>query len=244
MRKFLLLFMLGCLLQKNSPAQDTNTTQDTTTTFTLRYIVTTLPSQYLFGDYPVKVEYLFRRQSVGIILGYKPATSNGGHLGDKVVPQYVDMNIISNVYNAVTVGLSTKFFFKKKGSAFIEGEVFYRHWWFDDKEYSFSLANAYRFSGIRTERQEVRGGKIVFGITHVSSSTSRIKWVLEPFIGVGLRFKSYHFETRNGTVNDRHYDYYAEDGSWQEEEKVIEEKAIGRLKSITPQAGIRFGIGF
>ena len=204
----------------------------------LRYIITTQPFQNAFLDFPVKVERLFRRQAVGITLGYRPATARGGSISDYPFAAYMDMNMQNSLYNAFTLGGSSKYFLGKQSNLFLEAELFYRHWWFTDKVCSFNLANAYRFSGTRTERQNVFGAKILFGSTLIRPSSNRIKMVVEIFGGVGFRAKMYHFETRNGTVKDKYYTYYVEEGNWKNAPTDI-----GFLHLVTPQLGVRLGIG-
>ncbi len=204
----------------------------------LRYIITTQPSQYSFLDFPVKAERLFRRQTVGLTVSYRPATSRGGPVSDYPFAAYMDRNMQNGLYNAFTLGLSSKYFLGNRSRLFVEGELFYRHWWFTNKECSFNLANAYRFSGTRAERQEVLGTKIVFGTTLVRSSRNQTKIIVEPFIGIGFRVKMYHFETRNGTVKDRYYDHLVEEGSW-----IKGATDIGALQLFTPQFGVRVGMG-
>jgi hypothetical protein len=72
----------------------------------------------------------------------------------------------------------------------------------------------YRFKGTRTEEQNVYGLKILFGNTFQFLTRFKIKPFIDLYYGIGLRYKTYKFETYKGTVYDEYYDYKKDIGGF------------------------------
>ncbi len=63
-------------------------------------------------------------------------------------------------------------------------------------------------SGIRTERQNVYGTKILFGNTFLFNPNKKINPLIDIYLGVGLRYKMCKFETFDGTFQGQYYSSY------------------------------------
>ncbi len=208
----------------------------------LRYIITTQPTQYLFRDFGITIEKVLRRRTVGLLLSYRPATQNGGGTtgGHGGAGYYIDNNMFNRNYNAFTVGYTGKYFPKAGRNFFMEAAFFYRHWWFFNKQCNYDQGEGgYGFDALRTKWQNVYGLKLSLGETIYLRTKGRLKPIIEVFMGVGLRYKTYVFESWQGTVDGQYYDYLKERGnSW---EGRYDKTA---LIPFSIQGGVRLGIGF
>lgn len=229
--KTVLTLIFIILIQNFSLGQDTAR---------VTFKIMTIPTQYIFHDFPLYFEKAIKRKAFGLTVSYRPSLKNSGeiHGGAGLAGYYIDQNFLNAMYNAITVGLNAKYFLHKRKNMFLEADFFYRYWWFNNKNCHYDNVEGYRFNATRTEKQDVYGLKFLFGNSFQSKAKSRNKLVLDLYCGVGLRFKTYVFETRNGTVNDIYYSYKKETGSTASPQ--------GRIMSgipVSPQGGIRLGIG-
>ena len=207
----------------------------------LHYAFTTVPTQYLFCDFPFKAEYFIGRYSVGVILGFKPATQSSGSGGfwSGMPGFYIDRNMFNSLYNSYTAGISGKRYTRKNGNSFVEAELLYRHYWFDNKPCSFTfLEKSYSFNGIRTERQDVYVAKLLLGTTRIRYSTQKSKKIIETFAGISYRYKTYRLETRDGVLNGNPVTYDVEEGSTRESHREVTASW-----PVVLQLGWRVGIG-
>lgn len=193
--------------------------------------VTSVPTQYLFYDFPLVIEKRFDRYALGITLAYRVSTENSGEVDglSGLMGDYWYQNFWNPMYNAFTVGVHSKYFLSSEGRWFIEPGLFYRYWWFDNKEVIYNNVEGYSFDGKRSETQQVYAFKILIGSDISIKSSTKIKPVLEWYCGLGFRYKSYLFKTYEGTVNDQFY-IYKED--------------MGNLWNPSIHLGIRLGIGY
>ncbi|MES2734616.1 MAG: hypothetical protein V4714_22905 [Bacteroidota bacterium] len=221
MRNILLTLIIWALVQKISFGQDSTRT---------KYRITVTPTQFVLLDFPLSIERVFKRHTLGLTIAYRPSTKNSGevHGGAGLAGGYKDQNFRNPMYDATTVGLNSKYYFNKKKHLFLDATVFYRYWWFDKKDCEYKNIEGYRFKGTRTERQQVVGFKLLFGRSFQPKTKSKIKPIIDLYCGMGMRYKTYVFETFDGTVSDAYYTYYKETGG-------------GWLPSI--QAGVKLGIG-
>jgi hypothetical protein len=196
MKKIILTVILLGLYCTNSNGQDTCRSN---------YRITTIPFQYLFNDYSFTFEKVYsNRRTLGLTLGFRPSTKNGGDLDFHtmgLMGYYQDQNFWNPLYNAITIGINSKHYFSKYNNRFIEGNIFYRLWWFDNKNCSYNNVEDESWSGIRTERQNVYGLKLLFGNSIIIRTKIKIKPIIDIYYGVGLRYKTCKFETFNGTFD-------------------------------------------
>jgi hypothetical protein len=194
MRKIIITVFILVLYSTNSNAQDT---------CRLNYRITTIPFQYLFNDYSFTFEKVFsNRRTLGLTLGYRPSTQNGGEISTRgLFGHYSYGDFFNPLDNAITIGINSKYYFSKYNNLFIDGNLFYRLWWFDKKNSKYINGENLdeSWSGIRTERQNVYGLKLLFGNTFQIRTNIKIKPVIDLYGGVGLRYKTCRFETFNGT---------------------------------------------
>lgn len=203
--------------------------QDTTLQATFR--VMTIPSQFVVLDFPIVFEKIIKkRHTVGLLVSYRPATLNSGKIrgGTGIGGDYIYQNFQNKMNNSFTVGLSTKYYMPQWYNLFFEADLFYRYWWFENKECHYDNVEGYRFDGTRTEHQNVYGLKMLIGRSFELKSNAKVKFVLDIYGGIGLRYRNYTHETFDGTVNDQYYPYLKETGN-----------------DVTPsfQAGIKVGVG-
>lgn len=203
--------------------------QDTTLHATFR--VMTIPSQFVVLDFPLIIEKIVKRHSIGILLSYRPSTQNSGEIrgsGSGMYGDYIYETFQNKLNNGVTIGVSTKYYMPQWYNLFFEGDLFYRYWWFENKDCYYNNVEGYRFDGIRTESQNVYGLKLLIGRSFELKSNAKVKFLLDIYGGVGIRYRTYVYETVDGTVNDQYYSYLRETGT-----------------NITPslQLGIKVGIG-
>jgi hypothetical protein len=177
----------------------------------VEFSISTNTTQYFFLDFPLIFEKYYTRHTLGLLISYRPSTMNSGEVTSGKGPitgEYVFQNYHNYLYHAVTVGVNSKYFFSKKNNLYIDGQVFYRYWWFDNKEAVFeNVEGGYTFDGLRTEKQNILGFKLLFGKSIQIVSRHKIRPIINMYVGTGLRYKKYRFETFNGFVNGNYYTY-------------------------------------
>jgi hypothetical protein len=212
MKKITVLLILFCFSQKLIFAQDT---------CKATYRITTPALLDLAMYFSLTGEKVFVKKTIGITAGYKPSTQSSGEASFNTGPwaPYQRNNFANKLYSSLTIDIFSKFYFGKKNKSFLMPDVYYRLWWFDSKECSFSgtggrIKNNYDYSydGTRTEQQQLIGLKVLYGRTYKINKHGSLRPIIEPYAGMGLFVKSYAFQTYNGTVNNIYYDYHKETG--------------------------------
>jgi hypothetical protein len=230
--KYLVTLCFIVVLQSHSFCQDTTH---------VKYRITITPTQFIFLDFPVTIEKVFNRQTIGLTISYRPAPRNSGEIkgGTGGFGYYLDQGFRNQMYNAVTIGLLSKYYLSNFRKLYLEANPFYRYWWFDNKQCSYDNVEGYNFDATRSETINEYGFKLFFGKSVMFRSKGKIKPVLDAFIGAGIRYKEYVYETYNGTVNGVYYTYKKETGNnWDDQH------TMSYIPQITIQGGIRFGIIF
>lgn len=192
------------------------------------YRIMVNPTQFIFNDYNLQVEKRMGRHSLGLILGYRPAVKKGGEINGVVgmLGDYEYQNMWNGLYNAATIGLNSKYWLGKKQRNYGELQLFYRNWWFDNKNASFQNKEGYRFDGLRSEEQNVYGLKLMIGRSYRIIKGNRNAMVLDIYAGLGLRYKTLWFETTEGMVDDEYYGYRVD---------------TGHRWNLGPQGGLKIG---
>lgn len=211
MKKIAVLVFLLCWLQISLYAQDS---------VKATYRITTPILQAISGYFSLTGEKVFNKKSIGCTIGFKPSTKNSGDaLSVNTGPSstYQMSNFQNRLYSSFTIDLFMKFYFGQKKKSFLMPAIYYRLWWFDAKDCSFTgtggrINNNYDYSydGTRTEQQQLSGVKLLYGRTYKINKNGSFRPIIEPYAGMGLFVKSYTFKTYNGTVNNVYYDYYKE----------------------------------
>lgn len=195
MRKYIIVFAILICNLNIAKSQDT---------LRVKYRITTIPFQYIFNDYSFTFEKLYKnRLTLGLTLGYRPSTQKGGKLEFRTTGMFSDytyQNYWNRLYNATTVGINSKYYLSRFNAQYIEGYLFYRLWWFDKKDFTYQgQDDDIYWSGIRTEKQQIYGMKLLMGQTLQLKSQQKIRRIIELYYGVGFRYKTCRFETENGT---------------------------------------------
>lgn len=192
------------------------------------YQITITPGQFIFNDYSITAEKFFGRHTLGLTLGYRPSTKSGGEItgGTGMFGDYENQNMWNGLYDAVTIGLNSKYYFNKKNRFFGDVGLFYRNWWFENKYAKYDNIEGYRFDGLRTEQQHVYGLKLLIGYSTYLLKGNSNSIILDFYGGIGLRNKELWFKTYDGLVGETHYDF-------------LDEKR--NVFSIGPQAGFKIG---
>ncbi|MEO6903409.1 MAG: hypothetical protein ABI315_09655 [Bacteroidia bacterium] len=183
----------------------------------VKFRITTTPIQLFFYDFPLNFEKSFKKYTVGVIASYRLSTRNSGRVsgGAGLLGGYRTQNFWNPLYNAFTIGLNSKYYFVKEKHDFIESILFYRYWWFNNKDCEYDNVEGYNFQGTRTERQDIFGLKLLYGHSFTIKIKSNVKPIIDLYVGLGLRYITYKFETVNGKVKDIYYDYKQDIGnSW------------------------------
>lgn len=172
---------------------------------------TTNPPQYYFTGYNITAEKVQKNLSYGLDVSFKPASCNGCEVqgGVGIFGEYHVQNMRNHNYNALTTSIHSKFYFKKS-NRYLSPQLYFRYWWFENKNFTYDNVEGYRFSGLRNENQKLYGFKISYGRTKLFNLSSTTSFVLDMAIGAGFYIGTATFETRDGVVWNRPYDYLKE----------------------------------
>lgn len=205
-----------------------------------KYRFTTEVSQYIFGNIPVSVEKIFgKRGTIGLTAAVRFATNNSGEYdyqgpfstGNGNIYDYTGHTTFNRFYNAYTLGIHFKYYFRDHRTFYLEPNIYYRYWYFNEKEVAFrsmpGFEGGYRFDGIRSENQRDFVFGINFGRSIKLKQTRKNKYLLDFEVGVGLIDRSYEFTTITGTVRG------------EEVEPNYREKGFGKYPMIN--LGLSFG---
>lgn len=190
--------------------------------YTTRWVVQFKPLQSMFVEFPVSAEYAFNKHGFGIEAAYRPAWKKELNKIDyeyveRLWENYRALNYFNPLQNAVTVGTYYKFYFDRWRCMHLKAHFYYRHWWFNEKETSYqdkvrSWEKGYQFSGTRTENQDIYGVKTTFGATFSVDVKQVLNLIIEPYVGFGYRYRTYHYQTWNGEFWNEPIDYVEEEG--------------------------------
>ena len=167
------------------------------------------PSQIIFNDLELNVGLGNHKHFTGLILSYRPSTKDSGKIKGGAAAfegGYTLQNMYNRLYRAYTVGLYRKSRFPGR-KIFLETDLFYRNWSFQNKPAEYQDIEGYRFNGNRTENVDVIALKLLFGNTFPILPSRPSHLFIDIFSGVGVRYKKSVYETREGTVFDIYYDY-------------------------------------
>ena len=191
------------------------------------YRFTTEFSQYIFGNIPVSIEKLVNKKvTVGLDLGVRIATKQSGTIDNKDyfpftnkgVYDYTNQNTFNRFYNAYTIGLHFKYYFREQRTFYLEPAFYYRYWYFNEKNIEFGRSDinggfqGYFFEGLRNERQEDYVFCVNLGRTIKLKQTRKNRYVLDFEMGIGIIDRSYKFFTERGSVKDAPVRAYTESG--------------------------------
>lgn len=193
------------------------------------YRIMVSPTQFIFNDYTLSVEKLMGRHTLGLSLGFRPYSKGEGEVKgiNGLMGDYEYQNMWNGLYNAGTIGINSKYYLGKKQKFFGELQLFYRNWWFDNKQAVYDNIEGYRFDGLRSEEQNVYGLKLLAGRSSRLITGDRNALVLDFYAGIGIRYKTFWFKTDGGMVNDEYFGYRVD---------------TGKRLNVGPQAGVKIGL--
>ena len=201
MKKYLLLLVSASLSALLSA--------QTRDSVNLHWTITSKPTEFIFGNIPITVEKVFKHRTLGVTLAYRPSYKSGGEtgsisagLGGDYENQYVVNKIVQGVYLSVN---SKNYVFGDESNFYLDPEIFYRRWWCNDKQESFDNVEGYRFNATRTESVNVYGLKMLIGHSFIFRKTRSTKIVLDTYAGLGMRYKTWDFVSKDGTVYNQYY---------------------------------------
>lgn len=176
------------------------------------------PLQLLFRELVVGYEFPFTQKfTLEVGVGYRfrrfshSPEIKGLALG--MMGDYNLQNMGNPHYQAVKFSITPRYYLNARKTFFLATELFFRHWWFDNVQAKFDNTEGYRFDAVRTERMNVWGGKLLIGTNGKLFLLGKNPVYWTPFLGFGLRSKTYTYETWDGTLGDTPVTYQKERGT-------------------------------
>ncbi len=166
------------------------------------------PTEAAFLNFEVNAAIGNKRTRYGILFSYRPSTQDTGLIksfGSGALGGY-GHNHFNKLYKSFTLGLYQKTYLNKAMGFFLETDIFYRNWRFENKRATWKNAEGYRFQGLRTENVDVYGLKLLIGHTFfLTRKENKLRLYLDVYGGVGIRYKASTYETFDGYVYDDYY---------------------------------------
>lgn len=186
MKTALLRNILICLLTSAAAMA-----QDTQREIRGQYRIVTQPTQLLVKEITLGAEYIKGRRSIGIFSAYRSRRGISlvpSSIFDPLYPTYLDEE-----YRAFTAGISSKYYFLGVENFYLEGQLFYRHWWQDPDHYSYQPAIGNIINYEKTDNMNAFGSKLLIGYTICLGSTCRVRPLIGAYTGIGLRLLQQRF---------------------------------------------------
>jgi hypothetical protein len=194
MSRKLLLFPIICMLFCcSSLAQNRSS---------VKYAITTQPLQFLVRDLPVTIERVFKRHTLGLTLGYRFSPGlreNPIAVVENYTSGYPASGFTAPRFNGITTGINTKYFLDKSGKIYLEGQVFYRYWWHNTREFQLYKPDVEHNT---SSRNHIAGVKFLLGGSLVAPG-EKVKMICNFYAGLGYRARLLH---EYGVI--RSVDYY------------------------------------
>jgi|GEM_PF-4033935 len=230
--KEILYTAIALMIASMANAQEQQHTDEVEQPQYVKYKLMIRPLELLVTNISITAERHYEKRSLGLTVAFKPATREQGEItgASGLFGSYRSGNMLNEAYNALTAGVNSKTYLhpQKKKNIYIDGQLLFRHWWFDNKDVSYRNVEGYRFAGTRTERVNVYNARILFGCSVVGRGTRKTKMVADFYGGLDMRYKSWQYITHDGTVMDLYHSYLKETGSYW---------------VLTPYVGMMLGIG-
>ena len=171
----------------------------------------TNPTQYFFSGFNVSVERVQGRSLWGLDLSYRPAYCSGCEVkgASGLWGSYLLQNFWNHNYQAFTLSLYPKFYFQNL-SGYFSLQPYWRHWWFNRKPTDWDNIEGHSFSGVRSERQDVMGIRILFGSTSLKRKLGNSTFFIDASAGPGIFISQGRFRTYQGFVDGNSYPYHEE----------------------------------
>ena len=165
-----------------------------------------LPTQLLFGEIVLTFEHFTKKYfSISYSIGYKIPTGTGNVMepvGSGLFATYEYQYMFNEFSKALYFSVAPSFYFKGQRKYYLQPELFYRFYWFDNKKLSFDNFETYRYNSIRTERIHVMGLKFLAGFNSMIKVSNRLVLNIKTYAGVGVRYKTYKYVDIDNEVPD------------------------------------------
>lgn len=177
--------------------------------------ITTDLVQLSFLNINVGVDWRLNKHSFGVSAAYRPSLKRSGSVQAVIMGlggDYFSQNSWNWLYESATIGVRYKIRPWPTRGIFWELDAFYRYWWFDQKRSYFDNVESYNFDGLRSERQQVQGIKLLLGsrLFVNKQPQRRNRLILEGFVGPSCRWKTIQFTTHEGMVSDSYRTDYTQ----------------------------------
>lgn len=225
MRHFLFVFWISLFISKFSTAQ---------TNQSGKYAISIQPLQLFVRDLPITFERIYPRHTLGFTLGWRPSLGwyeNPIH----IVSYYAGsgQTFTSPRFNGITIGVNSKKYFDRKGVSYLDGQLFYRYWWFNDRRYGTNFSRGDNYNYITSGHTNVLGAKLLLGTKENLSNKGTTRPFCYFYFGLGYRFKMGREAGKMGITNysipNPYYQPYEDDF---------------QNRTLTVHMGFNFGIEF
>lgn len=203
------------------------------------HLVRFQPFQLFVREFSLEYELpLGTKISLGIGAAYRVSqTGEGLGLFRNVYSElfsYEYLQAVNPIYSGYKFNLTPRLYLDEEHSWYLASEFFYRNWSKGRGQAEFLGTEisdgGYTYSGDRKENIDVIGLKVLFGFSYFFMDIgNRTEANVTIFTGIGLRSKTYTYETWDGRVNEKEVDYLKETGS---------------KRMISVHLGVLLGIGF
>jgi hypothetical protein len=176
-----------------------------------------LPTQLFAPEFILTYErFNSHKMSFSYSLGYKIPTGKGNSIesfGSGLFSVYENQYIFNEFSNAIYTSVAPSFYLGKERRNYIQSELFYRFYWFDNKKLTYTFLDETLFNSVRSERVHVFGLKIIIGKNYTFPISTNKILNIKVYGGIGLRYKLYKyenidnkFESLNGTVTNNPFE--------------------------------------
>ena len=135
-----------------------------------KYAISMQPLQLFCRDVPITFERIYKRSTIGLTLGYRFDSK----LNENPIQQISyyagnDFGFTAPRFKGITLGINSKLFLDKERTFYLEGQLFYRYWWFNDRMYINSTGTgADNYVYLVSGNRNVVGLKMLVGMRPVS----------------------------------------------------------------------------
>lgn len=166
-----------------------------------KYTITVQPLQLFCRDLPITVERTFKRNTLGFTLGYRFDSRLDRNPNGLVRYWLGEFGFTSPWSKAVTLGVNSKYFLSRNNNLYIDGQLFYRYWWFDNRFHRTNHSSGDNYNYITSSRRNVIGFKLLLGYKSNLKDFGNIRTILYSYFGLGYRYQDEHEVGVRGITN-------------------------------------------
>lgn len=156
-----------------------------------KYSVSFQPLQLFCRDVPITFERIYPKHTLGFSLGYRfdaklienPIQQISYYAGS-------DFEFTSPRFKGITLGVNTKSFLDKERIFYLEGQLFYRYWWFNDRMYRNGNGGSDNYVYLASGNRNVAGFKLLLGMRQSLMQRGTRRPFFYYFLGLGYRIKT------------------------------------------------------